>query len=122
MTVKEAIDKIDQLKPNAFSEEEKVAWLSELDGLVQREIFAGRGDSAADFTGYDAGTPGTTPLLVPEPYTAVYLHWLESKIDYWNGELNKYNNASAMFNLAYQRFADAWVAEHKAVKQKWKFK
>ena len=38
MTIREAIDRVDLLKPNKQPGEFKVKWLSELDGLIWKEI------------------------------------------------------------------------------------
>ncbi len=38
MTIREAIDRLDRLTPNQYDNEEKVRWLSELDGVAHREI------------------------------------------------------------------------------------
>ena len=38
MTIQEAINKIDTLKPNSYSNADKIAWLSNLDGIIKEEI------------------------------------------------------------------------------------
>jgi uncharacterized OB-fold protein len=38
MTIMEAIHAIDSLKPNSYSESDKIRWLSTLDGLIKIEI------------------------------------------------------------------------------------
>ena len=40
MTVKEAIDAIDLLKPNQFDEQMKTAWISQAEALVQNEVLS----------------------------------------------------------------------------------
>lgn len=39
MTPNKAIEIIDRLKPNAYSEEDKLRWIDELDGMVQKLVF-----------------------------------------------------------------------------------
>lgn len=39
---------------------------------------------AIAYHGYDVSTPRDTVLLVPEPYTNVYIYWLLSQIDLGN--------------------------------------
>jgi hypothetical protein len=51
----------------------------------------------------------------------VYLFWLQSKIDYWNGEMGKYNNSISMYNTAYATFERAYNREHKPISKKLKF-
>lgn len=104
MTIIEAINRIDLLKPNTFTQLEKVRWLSTLDGIIKTEILDKHEGDSVQFSGYDDSTIVTTALLVPAPYDDVYLFWLESKIDYWNAEYGKYNNSISMFNAAYSTY------------------
>ena len=122
MTIIEAINRIDAVNPNNYSQPEKVAWLSTLDGVIKAEIIdTHEGAEAVTFSGYTEETPVDTVLLVPAPYDEVYLFWLQSKIDYWNGEMGKYNNSVAMYNTAYATFERAYNREHKPISKKLKF-
>ena len=38
-TLKSVIDYVDEIKPNAFSNEAKTKWLNECEGLVQTEVY-----------------------------------------------------------------------------------
>ena len=42
MTINEAIEQLDKLKPNAYETAEKVRWLSELDGQITDELLESR--------------------------------------------------------------------------------
>ena len=39
MTVSQVIQIVDDIKPNAFTNETKTAWLNEVEGMVQTEVF-----------------------------------------------------------------------------------
>lgn len=108
MTIIEAINKVDALKPNSYTLLDKVAWLSKLDGAIKTEIIdTHEGSEFVEFDGYDADTPTYTELLVKAPYDDIYLYWLESRIDYYNGEYGRYNNTVTAYNdayAAYERF------------------
>lgn len=122
MTIMEAIHRIDSVKPNRYSQQEKIQWLSILDGTVKAEIIdTHEGAGASDFKGYTEKTDLNTQLLVPAPYDDIYLFWLESQIDYWNGEIKKYNNSIAMYNNAYSEFAKYYNRTHLPLGKKWKF-
>lgn len=122
MTIIEAINRIDAVNPNNYTQPEKVAWLSTLDGVIKKEIIdTHEGAEAVTFAGYNEETPLDTELLVPAPYDEVYLFWLQSKIDYWNGEMGKYNNSIMMYNQAYENFEKAYNREHKPISKKLKF-
>lgn len=122
MTIIEAINRIDAINPNNYTQPEKVAWLSTLDGVIKKEIIdTHEGAEAVTFNGYNEETPLDTVLLVPAPYDEVYLYWLQSKIDYWNAEMGKYNNSIVMYNTAYAAFEKAYNREHKPISKKLKF-
>ena len=38
MTIKECIDLVDNVKPNQYSIEDKVSWLSYIDGIIINEV------------------------------------------------------------------------------------
>lgn len=112
MKIKEAINLVDSLKHNTYALEDKVEWLSRLDLMVKNHILDTHEGEAVMFTGYDSTTDLQTVLLVPEPYTEVYLRWMEAQIDYHNGEYQKYNNAIEMFNAAYQNYRNHYNRTH----------
>ena len=122
MTINEAITRINALKPNGISQDEKINWLSTLDITIKNEIIdVYEGEEIKDFTGYTSETPLTTPLIVPPPYDEIYLYWLESKINYWNGEMGRYNNSITMFNTAYSAFERHYIKTHKTKGKSFKF-
>lgn len=122
MTIMEAINRIDTLKPNSYSQVEKIRALSALDGIIKSKIIdTHEGAEAVVFDGYTEETNLTTNLLVPAPYDEIYLFWLESKIDYWNGETGKYNNSIDMYNTAYSEFERYYNRTHMPKGNKFKF-
>ena len=113
MELIEAIGRVDAVKPNGFTREEKIRWLSVLDGMIQNEVIdTHEGAEAVEFHGYDEETSVQTVLLVPHPYDYLYVHWLEMQIDYANGEYGKYNNSRDMFNSAYSDFKRYYNRTH----------
>ena len=122
MKLIEAINRIDVLKPNSYSQGEKIQWLSNLDGIIKREIIdTHEGGEAVTFNGYTENTNLTTELLVPAPYDDVYLRYLEMQIDYANGEYGKYNNSMAMYDTAYSNFQRFYNRTHMPKGTKFKF-
>lgn len=122
MTIREAIDKIDTLKPNNYSEAEKILWLSNLDGIIKEEIIdTHEGGEDVVFNGYSEDTARDTELLVPAPYDDLYIKWLESQIDYANAEYGKYNNSSTAYNNAFSTYERYYNRHHMPVAHKLKF-
>lgn len=117
MTIQMAIDMVDQLKPNMFPVSQKVAWLNDLDGLVWREIIStheGIPEGIA-FVGYDQETDPGADLLVPEPYTDIYRHYLSAQMDIANRETGEYAKDMVLFNNAWQTLCDYWNRTHPPV-------
>ena len=110
MNIETALARVNTLRPNSVSDQIKVSWLSECDGLVHREIILNHehGPELDTFGGYDEGTDRSTELLVPYPYDEIYIHYLAMKIDYATLETDKYNNDRALFNNAWDTFGDWW--------------
>lgn len=113
MTIIEAINKIDNLKHNTYSQTDKIEWLSRLDEMVMRLIISTHeGDEDVEFNSYDIDTDLSTEMLIPAPFDEAYLRWLEMQIDYANGEYSKYNNSSEMFNTAYKDYQNYYNRTH----------
>ena len=122
MTLIEAINRIDVLKPNTYSQQEKVKWLSTIDGIIKKEIIdTHEGADKVVFVGYDDNTNLATELLVPAPYDDVYTRWLEAQIDYANGEYARYNNGVQAYNDAYSAYFKYYNRTHMPIGKKFKF-
>lgn len=113
MTIIEAINRADAVRHNALAQGEKVRALSELDGRIKLEIIdTHEGGEGIVYTGYGEGTPLQTVLIVPEPWSDLYIKWLETKINYAEAEYDGYNNALAAFNAAWEAFAKWYNRTH----------
>ena len=116
MTIIEAINRLDDLKFNTYTQEDKVEWLSRLDSAVKLQIIDNHiGAENITFDGYNKDTPLNTVLLVPAPYDEVYLRWMEAQIDYHNGEYDKFNNSIIMYNTAFDAYQKFYIRTHKPV-------
>ena len=114
MTIQQAINQVDDLKPNYYSDEHKIRWLSRLDMQIRKEIIDSHEGAPEDpFPGYDENTDTeSTVMLVPEPYDELYIHWLAAQIDLNNAEYEKFNNSNALFSATYSAFANAYNRAH----------
>lgn len=118
MTIAQAIAQIDARKPNQYTSSDKIGWLSELDLRFWGEVVNSHEGYAdyANFEAYDPAMSGTdqadTVLMIPDPYSSVYLSWLASRIDYYNAEFTRFDNTAAVFNTEYQAAANFWNREH----------
>ena len=109
MTPNKAIEIIDKLKPNSYSDEDKLRWLNELDGEVQRLVI--QEDEVKQYTYPD---DMDKELLIPAPFDNTYTFYLETMIDYHNREYGNYNNSAAMFESRYTEFKKDFIRKHPA--------
>lgn len=113
MKIIEAINKIDDLKSNTYTQGDKVVWLSRLDAMVKNHVInTHEGGDGVPFTGYNVETDLESELLLPEPYDEAYLRWMEAQIDYHNGEYAKYNNSIEMFNAVWRNYQNFYNRTH----------
>ena len=122
MKLREAIDRIDSLKHNTYTTEEKVEWVSRLDGLVKNQIIDTHEDGEnIEFNGYTVEADMERELLIPAPYDDAYIKWLEAKIDYYNGEIARYNNSVMMYQASYDAYQRYYNRNHMPKGQIFKF-
>lgn len=116
MTVIEAVSMIDRLRPNRYPGSEKYKWLSDIDGLISRELLSTHeGGPEQEFTPYREGIDDEKTLIAPFPYDIMYRWYLESQIDLNNMEITKYNNSRSLFNSAYLTYTDWYNRTHMPV-------
>lgn len=108
MTPNKAIEIVDRLKPNSYSEEDKLRWINELDTMVQRLVI-----QADKIESYSYPEDMDKELLIPAPFDDLYTLFLEAKIDYYNREYGNYNNSAMMFEAQYNEYKKAYIREHR---------
>lgn len=106
MKLTELIDHVDENKPNAFSNEQKTIWINQLERKIQRDVFLWDVGAQCVQYIYPETEADPDPELLADD-DEVYEHWLEARIDYANGEYDKYANSMEMFNAAMDAFK-AW--------------
>lgn len=118
MTIIGAINRADSLKPNGYTQDDKVYWLSTLDGMVMTQVLDKylTEEEKAKFNGYTPETDLTTKLLVNEPYSDMYLLWLQSRIELYDGEIDRYNNTMQTFSGIWSDF-EKFITRTKSAKE-----
>ena len=122
MTIHNAINSIDELMHNTYTQENKVTWLSRVDTMVKKLVIDTHdGGEDVSFSGYNEDTDLETVLLIPEPFDEAYLRWMEAQIHYHNGEYDKYNNAVVMFNTAFDADKSDYTRNHMPLQSEKRF-
>ncbi len=107
MILRNLLDYVDDIKPNAFSNETKTAWINEVEGMVQTEVML---LAIEDVVTYTYAEHANTELLAKPPHDKIYGAYLCAMIDFANGEYNKYSNTMQMFNAYYGEYM-RWYAQ-----------
>ena len=101
-TFKEIITRVDEIKPNAFSENLKLSWLTSLNGKIAADVFL---MDIAEIRELPHGTEAIDcEPLVGFPHEEVYDEYLAAKIDAANGEANEYQNRMQIYDAYYINF------------------
>lgn len=110
MNIQEALDLADAMKPNMMTRQTKIGFLQELDQKIWTEILMTHAHTEEQEAKpeYDTDTDSGTELLVPDPYSSLYMYWLMARIDELNQETDKYNADRAKFENAYGEMQDWW--------------
>ena len=124
MTLQEVLDIVDEMKPNMMRRNLKMKYITEIEQLIHDEIVmkhAHTEEQEAKPVYTESSDPGTV-LIVPDPYSMVYVYWLMSKIDMQNQEDGRYNIDRAHFENAYNTMSDWWTREHMPVQKTREFR
>lgn len=126
MTLIQAVNEADNLKPNMYGLPEKIKWLSRLDQRIFEEVLLMHelsdeekepfmveidGKRIFSFCAYNENDQ-EKDLIVKEPYDEMYVHWLSAQIDWNNREYAGFNATNAIFEATYSAFRNAFNRTH----------
>lgn len=113
MTIMEAIMQSDATNPNAYSENQKIIWLSRVEAMVKNEVVdAHEGADQFPFSGFDESTDRETILIMKQPYDECYVHWLQAQVHYANDDFERYNCSILMFKSLFDDFKSHYKKNH----------
>lgn len=107
-TIKQILEQVDRVKPNAFSPETKLVWIAELDGKIALNVML-MDKAELDAFHYQYPDSLDKEPLVPFPHNVLYEKWLIAQIDAANEEWNRYANDIEIYNSYYKDFV-RWFA------------
>lgn len=107
MTVRELISYVTAVKGREFPPEVYDVWLNEVEGLVQTRVHLVPEEAVVRLV-RDAEDPeafNETVLSAPFPYDKLYAPYIEAKIDFANGEYDRYENSMTMFEKFFTEYS-----------------
>lgn len=115
MKIQDVLARVDELKPNKFSEEQKVRWLSNLELIAYEQVVRWHKDCEhLKPKPYDPASDIDAELMIEDPWSEVYVHWLCAQIDYYNGDLGRYQNSAVSYNSAFTAWANWFHRNHES--------
>ena len=111
MKLAEIIAIVDDVRPNGYEKTIKTKWINEVEFKVVDEVLNRARGNDIEFTPYDYDADAERELFVPEQFSDVYEHYLYSKIDNAQNEIDRYNNDVTMFQSAWNAYA-GWYRRH----------
>lgn len=88
-----------------------MAWIAELDGKIALDVMM-MDIAEVRQMHYIYPDDLENEPLVSFPHDSIYEQWLGAKIDYANGEYNKYENSKEQFNASYGNFVRWFAAKY----------
>ncbi len=111
----ELIERVDLLEPNDYSPEQKLHWLSTLDGRLFREVILTH--EGAEEREEPVYRSGDEELLVGAPYGEdLYYYYLQAMIAAENSETQRYNKRMTMFNSACTGWVNFYTRTHRPLR------
>lgn len=113
-TINDILSKVAEVKPNQYEDAVLAGWLGVIDGKIIDEVFRTHEEPEGGFPEFHAYTENDlgTEMLVPDPYSELYIYYLFAMIDFHNGETARYADSMQMFNYAYSQFCNYYNRTH----------
>lgn len=105
MTAAALIAAVDALRPNQYTNAQKLGWLRRLDGQIKVELLDSHTGDSVELP--DGDYTDESELLAVFPYAEeLYTAYLFAQIDLNNAEIQKYDQSAALLSSAWRQYAD----------------
>lgn len=131
MKVSTLISEYNTDRPNQVDDSRKINWLKKVEAMIIREVVSTHQGGSLDTWTVDGTTltigstiydtdieaiisdfGDDTELIVPDPYSDLYMFWLDERIALMNNEAKRYSSVSTLFNNAYVTFQQWYNRTH----------
>ena len=139
MTLSELIVNITSFRPSEYSKDQLTQWVNEVEFMAVDQVISRAeppelpipSEPVTVLPGEDNYKPDTQPpaeppefkpyvydedaeheLLIPDQFNGCYTTYVFAKIDFYNGEVNRYNMEAAAFESEWQQYAGWYRRTH----------
>lgn len=102
MTVQEVLDLIEEVKPNAYEINAKIAWLNECESNLAMRT------SGSQIRKIRYPDDAGRELMAPLAFEKIYVEYLSAKIDYQDQQYQAYQNSMAVYNATETEYLKWW--------------
>lgn len=113
MTLAEIIAHVGDVRPHQYSADTLTGWINEIEARAVRDVINRARGNDEEFTPYKYDLDAERTLKIPDEHQAVYETYLFARIDYTNGEIDRYNADAMMHESAWHEYAAEYRREHK---------
>ena len=99
MTVGKLISVFDAIKENGATDDVKLVWLNEVEGRIAFEIHKKKAEE------FKALVSSEDTLMLPEPYSRMYILYLAAMISFSNKEYSFYSKLIAEYENVFAEYA-----------------
>ena len=115
-TLNEVLERDNRVRADAFDDTTKAGWLIQLEKQLYEEMIM-RHEQPIDSSIPDEivskyPEDGDKPLLVGAPYDYLYDRYLMAQLDFYNREIENYNNSALAFNEALDSWQKRYHQQH----------
>ncbi len=103
--IKEIISRVNEIKPNPFTDTQKMEWVANLDAQINSDYL-----HVSDYT---IPSKIDSEILVASPYDEMYVVYLMAQVDFYQGEMNNYNAEITRFQTMLDNYS-AYIQRTKA--------
>lgn len=123
MTVYDLIVKVDAIKPNVFTNDQKLDWINELFYKLEKELYETHRREETKhprplYHKYTLDDNKDKPIGImdeidiPDAFLDAVEYWVMAKIDLFNTDLDRYTNSMILFNNAYSDYKKWYHRTH----------
>lgn len=117
MNLAAAIQMADEIRDNEIPAKTKAKWLYDMDGQLWIDVVSRYEGGDLEKPDYDEEAEPEEfdryELMIPAPYDGLYVDYLVLRIDLANGDIDRYNNGSAVFERQRQIWANYYNRTHR---------
>lgn len=113
MTLAELIAEVGELRPHQYGADHLTGWVNEIEARAVRDVINRAAGNNVEFVPYKYDLDAEKELKIPDEHKAVYESYLFARIDYTNGEIERYNADAAMYDAAWHEYAAEYRRENR---------